>query len=56
MAQTQAAKEAIWLTRLLSELDIGFSLLKRRLIACAYCWFPAISWQGGGLQPNLYDK
>ena len=26
MAQTQAAKEAIWLTRLLSELDIGFGL------------------------------
>ena len=26
MAQTQAAKEAIWLTRLLSELDIGLSL------------------------------
>ena len=26
MAQTQAAKEAIWLTRLLSELDVGFGL------------------------------
>ncbi len=26
MAQTQAAKEAIWLTRLLSELNIGFGL------------------------------
>ena len=26
MAQTQATKEAIWLTRLLSELDIGFGL------------------------------
>ena len=22
-------------------------MLKRRIIACAYCWFPAISWQGG---------
>ena len=28
MAQTQTAKEAIWLTRLLSELDIGFGLPK----------------------------
>ena len=26
MAQTQATKEAIWLTRLLSELDIGYGL------------------------------
>ena len=26
MAQTQPAKEAIWLTRLFSELDIGFGL------------------------------
>ena len=26
MAQTQASKEAIWLTRLLSELDVGFGL------------------------------
>ena len=26
MAQTQAAKEAIWLTRLLSELDVGLGL------------------------------
>lgn len=26
MAQTQATKEAIWLTRLLTELDVGFGL------------------------------
>lgn len=28
MAQTQAAKEAVWLSRLLSELDVGFGLPK----------------------------
>ena len=28
MAQTQASKEAIWLSRLLSKLDVGFELLK----------------------------
>ena len=28
MAQTQASKEAIWLSRLLSELDVGFRLPK----------------------------
>ena len=26
MAQTQASKEAIWITRLLGELDLGFGL------------------------------
>ena len=26
MAQTQASKKAIWLTRLLSEIDVGFGL------------------------------
>ena len=29
MAQTQASKEAIWLTRLLSELDISYGLPKK---------------------------
>ena len=28
MAQTQAAKEAVWLSRLLSKLDVRFELLK----------------------------
>ena len=32
MAQTQAAKEAIWLTRLFSELDIGFGLPKAPIL------------------------
>ena len=32
MAQTQAAKEAIWLTRLLSELDIGLGLPKAPIL------------------------
>ena len=32
VAQTQAAKEVIWLTRLLSELDIGFGLPTKPVI------------------------
>ena len=32
MAQTQAAKEAIWLTRLLSELDIRLGLPKAPIL------------------------
>ena len=32
-------------------------LLKRRIIACAYkIGSQTFSWQGGGLQPNLYVK
>ena len=32
MAQTQVSKEAIWLTRLLAEIDIGFRLPKAPVI------------------------
>jgi len=32
MAQTQASKEAIWLTRLLSELDLGYGLLRAPVV------------------------
>ena len=32
MAQTQVAKKAIWLTRLLSELDVGLGLSKASIL------------------------
>ena len=35
MAQTQASKEAIWLTRLFSELDIGFGLPTKPVVIIA---------------------
>ena len=35
MAQTQASKEAIWLTKLLKELDLGWSLHRPPVQICA---------------------